>query len=193
MEARPVLSRNMDGKTFREYYYLKAELVSFCRDNHLPTSGGKQELTERIACFLDNGSIPQAALKKSAERKTPVFEITRASIIEENYVCTELHRAFFKQEIGNKFTFNVPFQQWLKTHAGETYEDAITAYYEILEERKNKKSPIGKQFEYNSYIRDFFADNTDKSLEDAIRCWKYKKSLKGHNHYEPSDLAALNL
>lgn len=43
---------------------------------------------------------------------------------------------------------------------------------------------IGKQFEYNTYIRDFFADNKGASLDDAIRCWKYKKSLKGQNKYE---------
>ncbi len=48
------------------------------------------------------------------------------------------------------------------------------------------------QFEYNTYIRDFFADNQGKSLKDAIKCWKYKKSLQGHNRYEPSDLIALS-
>ena len=54
------------------------------------------------------------------------------------------------------------------------------------------RTVIDKQFEYNTYIRDFFDDNKDKSLDDAIACWKYKKSLAGHNRYERSDLAALN-
>ena len=54
-----------------------------------------------------------------------------------------------------------------------------------------EKTQIGKQFQYNQYIRDFFEDNNDKSLEDAIACWKYKKSLKGHNKYEKSDLEIL--
>lgn len=191
MEFRPELSRNMDSKTFREYYYLKEELTAFCRDNHLPISGGKQELTERIACFLDTGKVLAPTSKKAAAHKTPIYEITRESIIEENIVCTETHRAFFRREIGNSFVFNVRFQQWLKTHTGKTYEDAINAYYEIQEEKKIGKSSIGRQFEYNTYIRDFFADNTGKTLEDAIKCWKYKKSLKGHNRYERSDLIAL--
>ena len=51
------LDKNMDSKTFREFYYLKEELVNFCRDNGLPVSGGKIELTERIAYFLDSGKI----------------------------------------------------------------------------------------------------------------------------------------
>lgn len=60
-----------------------------------------------------------------------------------------------------------------------------------MEEKKKGKTTIDKQFEYNSYIRDFFADNKDKSLTQAIKCWKYKKSMKGHNRYQASDLIAL--
>ena len=51
---------------------------------------------------------------------------------------------------------------------------------------------IGKQFEYNTYIRDFFADNPQRTLKDAVACWKYKKSLQGHNRYERSDLVAID-
>ncbi|WP_155830517.1 hypothetical protein [Butyrivibrio sp. NC3005] len=39
--------------------------------------------------------------------------------------------------------------------------------------------------------QDFFADNKGASLDDAIRCWKYKKSLKGQNKYERSNLKVL--
>ena len=56
---------------------------------------------------------------------------------------------------------------------------------------QKKKTEIGKQFQYNQYIRDFFENNKDKSLDDAIKCWKYKKSLRGHNKYEKSDLVVL--
>ena len=35
------------------------------------------------------------------------------------------------------------------------------------------------------------ADNKGKSLEEAIKCWKYKKQLQGHNCYERTDLVAI--
>lgn len=57
MSERPKLDKNLDGKTFREFYYLKEELVDFCRRYGLPTSGGKLEITERIAHFLDTGEV----------------------------------------------------------------------------------------------------------------------------------------
>ena len=95
-------------------------------------------------------------------------------------------------KIGKSFSFNVLFQKWLKTNAGKTYKDAINAYYEILNTKKKTNTPIDKQFEYNTYIRDFFKENHNKTWADAIICWKYKKSLPGHNRYEPSDLKALD-
>lgn len=189
MSERPELNKSLDGKTFRSFYYLKEELVSFCRENNLPVSGGKTELTERIANFLDTGKVVPASIKRKATVNNGI--ITESTIIEENIVCSEKHRAFFKEKIGKSFSFNVLFQKWLKSNAGKTYGDAVEAYYSILEEKKKGKTTIDKQFEYNTYIRDFFKANHGKSLEEAIICWKYKKGLQGHNRYEQSDLAAL--
>lgn len=189
MSERPKLNQELDEITFRSFYYLKRELVDFCRENGLPVSGGKIELTDRIAHFLDTGSILESFPRKRSAAN--VGTITETTIIEQNIVCSENHRAFFLKKIGNGFSFNVRFQKWLKTNAGKTYADAIQAYYQILEEKKLSKTTIGKQFEYNAYIRDFFADNHGRSLNEAIVCWKYKKSLPGHNWYEQTDLVAL--
>lgn len=190
MEKRPNLDIKLDSRTFKEYYYLKEELIDFCRKNNLQTTGGKLELTERIAIFLDTG---ERTYKTNKSRKTTInHEITLDTIIEENFVCSEKHRAFYKEQIGNSFSFNVAFQKWLKSNAGKTYRDSIVEYYQILEDKKKNKTTIDRQFEYNTYIRDFFNDNKDKSLEQAIRCWKYKKSLRGNNKYEREDLNALN-
>ena len=190
MSGRPNLDNSLDSKTFKEFYYLKEELVDFCRKNNLQTTGGKIELTERIAKFLETG---ERTYKSHNIRKNVIIdEITIHTIIEENFVCSEKHRAFYKEKIGNNFSFNVAFQKWLKSNSGKTYQDSINAYYQILEDKKKNKTIIDKQFEYNTYIRDFFDDNKDKSLEQAIKCWKYKKNLKGHNKYEREDLKILN-
>ena len=190
MSERPELTIELKSKEFLEYYYLKEELVYFCRENGLPASGGKTELTERIAYFLDTGKV--LAAKTVRTQKQKISAITRDSIIESDFVCSELHRAFFKREIGESFSFNVAFQKWLKSNAGKTYADAIVAYNEIKNTKKPGKKDIGSQFEYNTYVRDFFEENKGASLEDAIKCWKYKKSIKGQNKYERTDLKALD-
>lgn len=190
MSDRPNLDKELDSRIFLDYYWLKNELVDFCRKYNLPTSGGKQELTDRIAYFLDTRKVkPASATVKRAG--SFIGEISENSIIETDFVCSEKHRAFFKEHIGKSFSFNVLFQKWLKANSGKTYKDAINAYYRILEEKKNGKTKIDNQFEYNTYIRDFFAANSGKTLDDAIKCWKYKKQQSGHNRYEKEDLIAL--
>lgn len=189
MPERPKLNRQLDHKTFREFYYLKEELIAFCKENALPTSGSKLEITDRIANFLDTGEVLVPSTVK--RRKIAIDTIDENSKIEANFICSEKHRAFFKKHIGKSFSFNVAFQKWLKANTGKTYKEAILAYNQILEDKKKTKTVIDKQFEYNTYIRDFFDNNKGKSLDDAIKCWKYKKNLQGHNRYEQSDLVAI--
>lgn len=64
MSDRPVLDRILDSKTFRDFYYLKDELVIFCRENGIPVSGGKIEIADRIAYFLETGKVLSAPTAK---------------------------------------------------------------------------------------------------------------------------------
>ena len=116
-------------------------------------------------------------------------DINLDSKLGENFKCSEDKREFFEKYIGKGFKFKVKFQKWLRANPEKTYRDAISAYDRIINSKE--KTKIDKQFQYNQYIRDFFADNNDKSLSEAIKCWNYKKSIKGHNKYERTDLEAL--
>lgn len=186
MSERPKLDKNLSGAAFRAWYWLKDELVEFLRENGLPVTGGKTELTDRIADFLDTGNVNAPKRTRRTSKKS-ACDITPDTVIEENFVCSEKHRAFFKTQLGESFTFNVKFQKWLKSNAGKTYRDAVEAYKEIKKDKGGRKT-IDSQFEYNTYIRDFFEHNPGHPLEEAIRCWKYKKSQPGSHKYEDSDL-----
>lgn len=188
-DTRPILSSFLNCDIFIQYYYLKDELMIFCKNEGLQATGSKIDLTERIYNYLKSGS--KESIKKISKPKNIIASIELDSIIEDNFVCSEVHRAFYKKVIGNLFSFNVEFQKWLKNNSGKSYQDSIIAYCEILEYKKNNKTKIDKQFEYNTYIREFFLDNNDKTLNEAIMCWKYKKSLPGTNKYEKGDLKVL--
>ncbi len=190
MSERPTLKTDMDVETFRSYYYLKEELIAFCRSNDLSTSGSKINITDRITHYLDTGE--KLSSQHISKAKPDIGLIEDDTLIEPNFVCSEKHRAFFKGRIGKGFSFNVAFQKWLKENTGRTYGQAIEAYCTIMEEKKHGKTTIDRQFEYNTYIRDFFTDNQGHDLGDAIKCWKYKKGLRGHNRYEKADLVILN-
>ncbi|QAA32264.1 DUF6434 domain-containing protein [Clostridium manihotivorum] len=193
MSERPVLSKELKPDTFLQYYYLKEELVSFCKENGLSATGGKQDITKRIEHFLRTGEKLVSRIVKRKNADLNYHKLALDNTIEENFVCSEKHRVFFKSVIGNNFSFNVTFQKYLKSSAGKTYSDAVKEWYKIQEDKKKNKgnSPIDNQFEYNTYIRDFFKNNGDKTLKDAIKCWKFKKGLAGHNKYEKQDLSVL--
>lgn len=182
------LTKNLKPEEFRQYYFLKEELKDFCRSEGLRVSGSKEDLENRIAHYLATGEMLDELVIRQVSAKSS-SEITLDSKLGENFKCSEDKRQFFENEIGKGFKFKVKFQKWLKSNPDKTYRDAIDAYREI--QKSNEKTKIDKQFQYNQYIRDFFEDNDKKSLEDAIKCWKHKKSLKGHNRYERSDLEAL--
>jgi hypothetical protein len=186
---RPALDVNLDPDVFKEFYYLKAELMEFCRSNGLQTTGSKPELNERIYVYLSTG---EKMTKRRMSGAEPIkTQIALDMTLGPNFRCSEKHREFFKENIGEAFKFNVEFLNWLRSNADKTYNDAIAFYYITAENKKNRNTIIGVQFEYNTYIRDFFNDNKGRTLSDAIRCWKYKKSLPGKNKYERNDLSAL--
>lgn len=188
MTVRPNITKDLSSNDFLSYYYVKEELITFLKEHHLPASGSKEALTKRIAYFLDTGELLYEPVARKSKQTQNIKELHEDSIIEENIICSQQHRAFFKEKIGPSFSFQVSFQNWLKENAGKTYKDAIAAYYKLLEDKKKRPTTIDKQFEYNTYIRSFFEENKGYSLADAIACWNYKKTQKGHHRYEKEDL-----
>ncbi len=48
MESRPNLNKEISVKDFKDFYWLKEELLAFSRTEGLKTTGGKIEISERI-------------------------------------------------------------------------------------------------------------------------------------------------
>ena len=63
IDERPDLDLGLSAEIFRQYYYLKEELVDFCCRNNLQATGSKSELSERIAVFLESGKRTRAEHK----------------------------------------------------------------------------------------------------------------------------------
>jgi len=189
---RPELNDKISVTDFQEFYWLKNELIDFCKSNGISTIGGKQELADRIIAFLQTGTVTKTIKRQQTKSKFDWNNavITLDTIITNNYRNSEHVRAFMKREIGSNFHFNAEFIQWTKQNIGKTMSEAITEWKRINELKKNKnhQTTISSQFEYNAYIRDFLADNKDKTLKDAIQYWKLKRNQRGDNAYTKDDL-----
>ncbi len=190
--VRPDLNDKISRDDFKNYYWLKSELVCFCRDNKIPSGGSKIDISKRIEIFLSTGEI--TALVKRAVSvsefnwKNEVLSLN--TIVTDNYKNNQNVRNFFISHIGNKFKFNVMFMNWMKENTGKTLKEAVKEWerIHILLKDKNNKTEIAPQFEYNRYIRDFLADNPGLTRKEAIKYWKIKRSKPGSNKYSSDDI-----
>lgn len=96
-KQKPELTRDLDSKTFREFYYLKEELVTFCRIYGLQAMGSKEDLIERISVFLDTGERIGKNYEKPKTNSPSVIELD--SLIEPNFVCSEKYLKGMKWSI----------------------------------------------------------------------------------------------
>ncbi|MGH0940629.1 DUF6434 domain-containing protein [Bacillus mycoides] len=187
---RPPLTKSISLEDFQNYYWLKTELQTFCREHDLPASGSKIEISGRISHYLTTGKVlKNSSHQKVSKASLSYKDLSLQTIITENHRCSEDVRAFFKEKIGANFRFTVALQKFFKENIGKTYEDAITFWYEENERKKEPsyKTTIGTQFEYNRFTRDFFEDpnNKGKSKADAIAAWNKIKAKPGSNAYVP--------
>ena len=192
MDNRPKLDRNIRIEDFKDFYWLKEELVAFCREIGINSSGGKIEIANRIAEYLKTGKIERKNTNKSGKIKKCIQKTPRNinDVIPDNYTSSQLFREYFELIIGQHFHFTAYMAKYIKDHSGITFKEYINEWCAEYERRKNKnyKPKIMKSCEYNQYIRDFFKDNPDKTRDEAIKYWKIKKTIRGNNNYEKSDL-----
>ena len=189
---RPNLTKEISIHDFKDYYWLKEELQNFCRENGMSASGSKLEISERIETFLMTGEIKKPIRKSRViNNEEPQSELSLDTVITENHRCSQGVRAFFKSVI-QRFHFSTYIQIYFKNNIGKTYRDVVDAWYEEEERKKDPsyKKIIAPQFEYNQFIRDFFADpkKQGRSREEAIEAWNTIKKLPGRNKYESSEV-----
>ncbi len=185
---RPNLTKDSSILDFKAFYWLKEELQLFCRENGMSASGSKIEISDRIESFLLTGEIkkPLRNTRVNTKLKTQII-LSLDTVIMENHRCSQDVRAFFKTVISPKFHFSTYIQNYLKNNVGKTYRDVVDAWYKEEERKKDPsyEKKIAPQFEYNQFIRDFFADpeNKGKSREEAMEAWNNIKKLPGNNKY----------
>jgi hypothetical protein len=199
---RPALDERADPDVFVRFYYLKEELLAFCRANGLGTSGSKIDLASRVENFLRTGRVfeapgaPKAAKPRRPIRDTRPTEPALDALLGSDFKCTEERRGFFESQVGRRFHFSVKLQRYLRSNPTATYADAIAEWRRLDAARcgstqNTETDPIDPQFEYNRYIRAFFADNPSLALKDAIACWRFRRELPGERTYTRADLSAL--
>ncbi|MEM6306114.1 MAG: DUF6434 domain-containing protein [Pseudomonadota bacterium] len=190
--ARPDIATLKTGAELKRWYWRKDELLAHAKDLKLKTTGGKFQILDRIAHFLDTGE--RAFPGDIAPRPTSTFDwhgapLTDETVITDNYRNSQNVRRYFRERLGARFKFNIAMMDWMRANAGKTLGDAVAAYDSF--QAAPGTSKIADHNQFNQYTRDFLKDNPGLGMHDVRRIWALKiqePSETGRHRYERSDL-----
>jgi len=177
---RPALTKSLALDAFQTHYWLKSELAAFCRRHEISAAGGKLEIAQRIEAFLKNSEPPAPAKAKRPRAAAAAMPktLSRETVLQPGWRCTEALRAFFERELGPRFHFNGAMRDFVRDGAGRTLGDGIAVWEQSLREPKGS-STIAPQFEFNRHMRAYFKANPGHSHADAVKAWKEAKAKRG--------------
>lgn len=174
---RPKLTPKLDSKAFGKWYWEVKELAAFLREQGLPSSGLKADLTQRVSEFLRTGRVAERrATSGKGARDSAIPGGLKPSTPVMNYNNDAVTRSFFQKHCGEGFRFNEYLRGFAKGipegEEGITYGDLVEGWKKAEKKRSEGKQEIGKQFEYNQFTRDFFAANPGSSRSEMMEAWR---------------------
>ncbi|CAK9018598.1 unnamed protein product [Durusdinium trenchii] len=187
-EKRPKLSPKLDSKVFSAWYWEVKELAAFLREQGLPSSGLKADLTQRVSEFLQKGRVTErrAAPGAIGLRDSAIPGGLKLNTPVKNYNNDAITRTFFEKHLDG-FRFNEYLRGFAKgIPEGQklTYGDLVEGWKEAEKKRSQGKQEIGKQFEYNQFTRDFFTANPGSSRKEMMDAWRTIRNCAGPNTYK---------
>lgn len=192
MSDRPEIADCSDAATFRKWYYLKTELVAFARSNKISASGGKFEIADRIAHFLDTRErlAPSRRVQVTSTFDWHSADLTDATVITDSYKNTQNVRRYFKGRIPG-FAFSIPLMDWMKANVGKTLGQAVIAAEEIAAAKKaGRKQPDQPHNQYNAFTRAYFAAVPNGTQHEVRQFWKWRRTRPGPYVFHLTDLDA---
>ncbi|MEM1044353.1 MAG: DUF6434 domain-containing protein [Bacteroidota bacterium] len=173
--SRPPLTGTLDADDFLDFYWLKDELVAFCRHEGLPTGGPKVEVRDRIAAYLRDGSVLRPTPRRTGPTDPIPAVLTRETPIGRGWTCGARLRAFFEEEVGPSFRFNRALIDVVKSGDGRTLGEAVDVW---AASEATPSRPIESQLEYNRHTRAYYQQHPDATREEVLDAWMRKRAAR---------------
>ncbi|MEL7372181.1 MAG: DUF6434 domain-containing protein [Myxococcota bacterium] len=187
---RPKMEALRTAEEFRRWYWLKTELVEYCRAQGLATAGNKPDLQARIETWLTDGTRQApAARPKRQGIDWRQATLTPATRIDGAYRNTQNMRAFMKHHASPRFAFSNEFMQWMRSNVGKTLADAVAFWTEL--DRKKREDGYREaslpQNQYAQFSRAIAEAAPGIKAINIRRIWKLKRTGPGPHVYTPGD------
>ena len=168
MSPRPPLSPSIDPAIFLEHYWLKDELIAFCREQGLRSDGPKRLLSLRVAAFLDGSSPPPETPRRKTQFMPQNF--SHDTVIGDGWRCSQKLRAFFQSELGAGFRFDRFMRDRIHNGSGQTLGQVMMEWRANI--RNSVPSEIEPQFEFNRFVREYRSRAKGATHRDVVAAWR---------------------
>ena len=137
---RPLLTRRLSAAEFARWYWLKTELVAFCRELRISGAGSKPEINARISASLAGASAPARAQRRV--RGQMPFTFRTETLIGAGWSCNPALGAFFRAQCGKTFRFNAAMRTFIHTQEGQPLSAAIDCYRASVAPRAPRRARL---------------------------------------------------
>lgn len=174
-KERPALDKFLSASEFLAWYWLREELVQFCRAEGLPVCGGKRDLSTRIEAYLSGRPLPRVANEPRKTASMPA-RFGLDTVIGHGWRCSQGLRDFFEGHCGKGFRFNEALRRFIAEGSGKTLAEAVEVYRKSMSHDLNGRGlEIAEQFEYNRHTREYFRAHPGATREEAVAAWQEKR------------------
>ncbi|GAA3767656.1 hypothetical protein GCM10022379_39260 [Micromonospora maritima] len=174
MTDRPPLTHVRSGSELRRWYWTLAELTELARTMGVPRGGGKLALVERLAAALDGTAAPEHARRAGSARQLGP-PVTVDTVIPAGQRCSQVLRAFFRDQVGKGFVFDEFMRAFIRDGAGRTLGDAVSHWYDTRAEAARER-PVAAQFEFNAFLRQWRRAHPQADRAAALAAWQEHRS-----------------
>lgn len=172
---RPELNSRLSAVEFRSWYWLKSELLTFCRSEGVNATGSKPYLADRIAAHLDGAALHIPT--QPPRNGTMPNEFTLETVVGEGWRCNRALGEFLRSQCGSGFRFNAIVRNLIHTQPGVTLADVVNSYLAGATSGR-LAADIPVQLEYNRHTREFYANNPGASRQQVIEAWWARRSRR---------------
>ena len=184
MTDRPPLTDVRSGAELRRWYWTLAELTALARTRGVPRGGGKLALIERLAAALDDAAAPERPRRAGAARQLGP-PVTVDTVIPAGQRCSQVLRAFFREQIGKEFVFDEFMRAFIRDGAGRTLGDAVSHWHDTRAEAARER-PVAAQFEFNAFLRRWRRAHPQAGRAAALAAWQEHRSRPVEERSGPS-------
>ncbi len=188
--TRPPIESITTSADLRQWYWLKAELVSFARQSGVAYDCSKPELLSRLCHWLETGDKPVVKKIRAQSKfdwgKEP---LTVATIITDSYRNTQNMRRFMQMHAAEHFAFSNEFMAWMKSAHGKTLQCAVDFWLELDQKKRRqgyREKPL-PQNQYNQFMCDISVAAPGISAGEIRRIWAIKRAGPGPHVYAKGD------